>query len=625
MKRTTNSPPILTFRAAVAPQSIDAEARSVDLVFTTGAGVERYDYSTGRRFLEVLSLAPGHVRLDRLNAGAPLLDAHSGYSVASVLGAVEPGSARIAKGEGHARVRFSKREAVADVWGDVADGILRSVSVGYRVHAWAPEEPGAAGKLPTRKAIDWEPYEVSLVPIAADAAAHVREGRMENETTTTAALGAVEAERTRAAAIMTACRAARMPELADELVRDAVPLAEAHGRILQALEARGGDDLGPTRVPSGAGGDRFVRSLDVAEDFRQAAADAMLLRSGIAPSVTHPGARDIAGSVLEVARVCVGRSGRTVRGGSPELLLRAAMTTSDFPLILADSLGKAIRHGYEVEPASHRAWVRVAPVADFRAQKRPILGSAPALLEVLEHGEYTAGAMDEDSASYSVSKSGRIVYLTLETLVNDELGAFLRVQPALGQAARRREADLVYLAFTANAGAGQTMQDSVVLFHSDHGNLTAGFAALDATALGAAREKMRMQEALGGGYMSLVPRFLIVAPADEQRAEVLLAASSRVRFGTVTEGVDAARPSWLSTLELVVEPRLAGLDAAYLAADSAQIDTIELGVLEANEMGPAIEERREFVTDVIAWKARHVCGAKALDWRGLVKIDLGGS
>ena len=45
--------------------------------------------------------------------------------------------------------------------------------------------------------------------------------------------------------------------------------------------------------------------------------------------------------------------------------------------------------------------------------------------------------------------------LTWETLVNDNLSAFLRVQPALAQAARRGEADTVYALFALNAGAGR--------------------------------------------------------------------------------------------------------------------------------------------------------------------------
>ena len=74
---------------------------------------------------------------------------------------------------------------------------------------------------------------------------------------------------------------------------------------------------------------------------------------------------------------------------------------------------------------------------------------------MLEHGEYTEGPMDEDSTSYRIAKFGRIVSLTWETLVNDDLSAFLRVQPALGRAARRVEADTVYALFALNAGAGR--------------------------------------------------------------------------------------------------------------------------------------------------------------------------
>lgn len=68
-------------------------------------------------------------------------------------------------------------------------------------------------------------------------------------------------------------------------------------------------------------------------------------------------------------------------------------------------------------------------------------------------------------------------------------------------------------------------------------------------------------------------------------------------------------------------PRLANT-AAYLAADAAQIDTVELGLLEENMNGPMIQEDREFVRDIIRWKCRHVFGPKVLDWRGLVKMPI---
>jgi hypothetical protein len=70
-----------------------------------------------------------------------------------------------------------------------------------------------------------------------------------------------------------------------------------------------------------------------------------------------------------------------------------------------------------------------------------------------------------------------------------------------------------------------------------------------------------------------------------------------------------------------VEPRLAS-SAAFLAADSTQIDTIEMGLLDENMGGPYIEIEQGFGTDESRWKIRHTVGAKALDWRGLVKMPI---
>ena len=186
------------------------------------------------------------------------------------------------------------------------------------------------------------------------------------------------------------------------------------------------------------------------------------------------------------------------------------------------------------------------------------------------------------------------------------------MQPALGQAARRLEADTVYALLALASGTGPTMQDGTVLFHADHANLVRS-ATFDATQLGAGRTLLRKQTALGGGHLSLVPRFLIVPAEKEQAAEVLLANASR----RVT--VEKATAEWIANLELVVEPRLAST-GVFLAADPAQIDTCELGLLEDNMSGPTIEEDQEFQRDEKLWKVRHVFGAKFLDWRGIVRM-----
>lgn len=149
--------------------ALDSDARTVDLVISTGAPVDRYDYKRGEYFVETLSLDPAHVRMDRLNAGASVLDSHAGYSLRNVIGAIVPGSAKIERGKRLiGRALMSAREEVAPILRDIRDKIIRFASVGYSVYAYRDTGKTDARGWRILEAIDWEPAEVSFVPIPAD-------------------------------------------------------------------------------------------------------------------------------------------------------------------------------------------------------------------------------------------------------------------------------------------------------------------------------------------------------------------------------------------------------------------------------------------------------------------------
>lgn len=163
----------LTLLAAVQSSTINAEARTVDVVFYAGGTIGWWEPRTGARCTITLALEPSAVRLGRLNGGAPLLDSHSAWSLASVLGVIEGGSARIEKGRGVATVRFSKREDVEPIWQDVRDGIIQNVSIGTFIHKYEITEPSDDRPM-TCRALDWEPFEISAVPVGADPNAKIR-------------------------------------------------------------------------------------------------------------------------------------------------------------------------------------------------------------------------------------------------------------------------------------------------------------------------------------------------------------------------------------------------------------------------------------------------------------------
>ncbi|MBB4952755.1 phage head maturation protease [Agrobacterium vitis] len=157
--------------AEVRASSYNEADRTIDVIWTTGATVRRVSWLDGP-FDEELVVSPNTVRLDRLNAGAPLLDTHNQYGLANVLGSVVKGTARLAGGIGYATVRLSMADSAQDAVTKIIDGSVTNISVGYRIHAVEKKERD--GQVPLNRVIDWEPLEISAVAIPADPGAQIR-------------------------------------------------------------------------------------------------------------------------------------------------------------------------------------------------------------------------------------------------------------------------------------------------------------------------------------------------------------------------------------------------------------------------------------------------------------------
>lgn len=136
---------------------LDEEARTATLAFASESPYERH------WGIEILDCAPASMRPGRLRSGANLLCDHDQRDVVGVVESVSIGADRVAR----AVVRFGKSARAEEVWQDVRDGIRRNVSVGYLIHKAQLVE--SSDGIETYRVTDWEPFEVSLVSIPADA------------------------------------------------------------------------------------------------------------------------------------------------------------------------------------------------------------------------------------------------------------------------------------------------------------------------------------------------------------------------------------------------------------------------------------------------------------------------
>ena len=671
--------------AELAPNTADADSRTVEVVWSAGALVRRATFF-GEPYDEELSLDPAHVRLDRLNAGAPFLKVHELDTLDAVIGSVVPGSARIENGRGIALVRISERADVEPIWRDIQAGHIRAVSIGYQVHRFEVSKPEAAREL--WRAVDWTPFEVSAVAVGADPAAgfraqhplhdcvlHRRDAPsstkgptpMTDKTQTPAsdaatpattqptepgetedtpmtepkaaapdpkvatvetrtqpklqntdapaapdteavATRAREAERDRVSTIYDLAGRLNLERgFAEDLVKRGVSVDESRRLILDQVAAKSDETrtFPHVSVPLGGRDERITR--------RDAVANALLHRYSPTLFQLEDAARQYRGmTLLELARESLGNAGVNTRGLSrDEVATRALHSTSDFPEILSAVTNKTLRQAYEAYPRTFMLFCRQVLATDFKAMHRVQLGEAPQLLEVGESGEFKRGTLGESKESYKVKTYGRVVAITRQTLINDDLDAFTRIPAMYGNSIAQLESDVVWGIITANPA----MADGNALFHTTHKNLAGTGAALAVEAVGAARAAMAKQTGLDKKtVLNVRPAFLIVPASLELKAEQLVAQN------LVPAATASVVPQSIRTLAPISEPRLdaASETAWYLAASPNQIDTIEYAYLEGQQ-GAYIETRNGFDVDGVEIKCRLDFGAKAIDWRGLYK------
>ncbi|NAZ38318.1 HK97 family phage prohead protease, partial [Rubellimicrobium sp. CFH 75288] len=442
----TDALELLTRRATLAPATADPEARTVEVVWSTGAPVRRRDMAG--QYIERLSLDPQAVDLSRLE-GASVLDAHRQTAVRDVLGSVR--SAAVDGKRGTALIQFSARPEVEPVWQDVLAGILRHVSVGYSVEDWAETTENGARVL---TAVRWTPHEISLVPTPADPGAHIR---METQMTdTTVTPGPPEAQ-TRAA-INTEIRAiARIAGLDQSWIDGQIDAnADADTARRAAFEALAKRSAPPirteqVRVEMGEGHD------DPALRARQMG-EALYARINPRHELSEPARRYAYATPVDMAKELLTLRGESTMALSPaSLVTRALHTTSDFPIILGDTVGRVLRDAYQAAPSGIRRLGRQTTARDFRAVNKIMLGEAPLLEKLNEHGEIKAGTMAEAREAYKVETWARKIGITRQVLVNDDLGAFSDLARRMGQAAAETEARILVTLLEAGSGNGPTL------------------------------------------------------------------------------------------------------------------------------------------------------------------------
>jgi HK97 family phage prohead protease len=676
MESQTRELPALSLRASFRPETVNEEKRTVELVWTTGARVKRGGWWT-EPYWEELSLDPKHVRMGRLNNGAPFLRDHGGLwsaGIEHVLGVVE--TARLAATEGVAVVRFPRAEddPEADkVFRKVRDGILQNVSVGYRVHKLVKVEQ-TDGEIPVMRAEDWEPYEISLVAMGADDGAGTRsaqrgeapppmnpcefvtrgvepqkeskmpEQQTRTETNTTPPAVDVEKvraeERQRAVDITALVRKAKLaPEVADGMIERNLSLDAARAEVLEAVMKRSAEG-GPSEAPSGAG----VQVTRAEEDTKRLRASSWLIqRTGFSQLVEQARSKPVfaqtfrgdvvidpgearGSSLLDMARAFLESRGVKTGGMTKMELAGRALSfnrssgpyqgTDSFPVLFEDALRKILLAAYATQADTWRLFCGTDTVPDFRPSPRYRTGEMGGTLDHLnEHGEFKNKSIPDGARTdVSTETRGNMIALTREAIINDDMGALANLAATFGRLAGRTIEVDVYALLAKNGGLGPTLPDGNTFFHASRGNVGTG-AALGVSGLQADKVLMRRQKDLNGvDFIDLRPQTLLVPDSLEADANVFNDSEFDPRDNNFR------KPNTVRGLfsTVIGSPRLSGTRRYMFADPAGGAVAIKVVFLEGQGEGPVMEMQEGWRTDGTEWKIRTDVKVEPFDPKGAV-------
>lgn len=636
-------------------RSEDNSSGSFELVFTTGAPVVRYDWNHNRFYREVLEVDSGSIDLSRLRAGAPLLNSHMAYSLEDQIGVVE--DPVIERGQGTVKAKLSRRESVKGIAQDVADGIIRNVSVGYarnQVEMIPPKNEKDQWEYRVKR---WTPMEVSLVPIPADPNSQVRNGndkpewiekrsfecevvtlmptagtaeekrsKPEMEVNKTEDAQAVrDAEIKRSSEIITLCARHGYADKAADFIRDGKS-TEQVGKMLLDMIAEKDETRNQVNVTR-------VKTINDEFETRMKGIQGAIEHKIDSRNKLDDNAKQYRGlSMIEIGKEYLRGAGIDVTGKTPHdisgmMLERRAFgghTTSDFSFLMSNVANRRLRSAYEQNPSTYREWAKRAPnLSNFKPAVVGILSGAPELLLVNEHAEIRSGSMSDASETYQLSTYARMVTFSRQSIINDDLRSFDRLASAFGDAAARLENRLVYEQLINNGN----LSDGGALFNSNaltatggHDNLLTGASsALSETSLTTARAKMRLQKGLQGEVLNLSPAILLVPVALELPAFKLTSSSY---VPNAQSAISEFRAGGRASVTVISDPLLdaSSATAFYLLANSGSVDTVEYAYLDGAE-GPVIESEIGFDVLGVSYVARLDFAAKAIDFRGLLKSN----
>ena len=438
-----------------------------------------------------------------------------------------------------------------------------------------------------------------------------------------AAVAAVKAERERVSAIQAIC-AGEFPEIEKQAVSAGWTPDVVTQKVLETIRAE----------RPAANVNIAIHSKPEGEDMRKTVEAAMCLRVGVDADTLEKsyGAKTVEAAMVEmdmplkqVMIECMKMDGIPYSRGFDNETIRAAFSSVSLPGILSNVANKKLLQSYEAQPVIATKLCSTGDLNDFKETERFRLTDVGDLLPIAPDGEIKDGGLIEEGAKNQLETYGKKFCLTRKMIINDDLGAFMKVPVAMGNRAAR----LIDQLFFSRLLQNPTQADGKALFSSAHKNLLGGASsALSAESLKKAIQLYLDQTDADGQPIAVEPKYLLVPTALKHLAVELTRGATLIMSGSDNTVRPAINVLADENLQVVSSPYLgnsaytgASQSAWYLFGNPNTIDTFELGFLKGKRTPTVERGETDFNTLGMWFRVYFDLGVREQDHRGMVKAN----
>ena len=436
------------------------------------------------------------------------------------------------------------------------------------------------------------------------------------------AADAIRAERERVAMIRIAC-GGEFPEIEAKAIAEGWEKAQVNEAVLAAYRAKQPTTTPPSITVKKSG--MTAKTLEAALSLR-AGIDGDSLAKDMGEETVEAAMKDCDIPLTCLLGECMRLEGMSAPRTFDNAAIKAAFSTVSLPGILSNVAQKKLLQAYRAQPIIATQLCTSADLSDFKENERFRLTDIGDLKPVGADGEIKDGGVSEEKAVNQLDTYAKKFCLTRKMIINDDLGAFLKVPTAMGNRAARLVDQLFFQRLMANP----TMVDGKPLFSSNHRNLLTGAAsALSADSLKKAIKVFLDQTDADGQPISVEPTILLVPTALKFLAVELTRGAALMMSGGAENTI---RP----TLNVLAEQNLSIVSSPYLsnsnyagASDTAwylfgrpgTVDTFEIGYLKGKRTPTVERGDLDFNVLGIWFRVYFDVGIREQDHRGMVKAN----